>query len=337
MRKVKTTLTPYLDKVQDEHAEKATNSTLGTNENASSINNAVQKKKTDVKQLKPRLAEAYRQEEGRRAYKTVAKPYVPLDLTPKTSLHSHKKEDNSLARVVKRKGVRRMVTSPRFSKKLRSSLGFPGVSKRSQKSDPCSPIWNFISNKQVRSPKVTKPEDITRIAIEKIAKGHGVSSGGHQIETNISAKQAESERQDFGHDILSKNMLQSQISKSKDESEKQILSRQDTSLVEGGKNEKLHPSKPAVSLPKEQFSQSIFSQSLFDDFSAGDSVLCEEETLKKPDKQDVLHCYEPLPDRNGSTGADAYNSEVTNLNSKQRPNWNAGKERKINLEKSNER
>lgn len=330
-RKVKTLFTPYLNKVHGERAEKATNSTLSTSENASSINDADQRKKTDVKQLKLRLAEAYRQEEGSSTYKRVTKPCEPLDLTRETSLLSHKKEENSLARVVKRKGIRRLVTSPRFSKKLRNSLGFPGVSKRLQKSDPCSPIWNSVSNEQVCSPKVTKPEDITGATLEKIVK-LAVSSGGHQIETNISAKQAECERQDFGHDIMSKNMLQSQISKSKDESEKQTLSRQDTSLLEGGRNEKLQPSKPTVSVPNE-----LFSQNLFDDFSAGDSIPCEEETLKKPGKQDVLHCCKPLLDRNGSNGADAYISEVTDLNSKQRQNWIKGKERKINLEKKNER
>ena len=227
--------------------------------------------------------------------KIVSKPRITLNLTPKTSLFGEKKTENTPARIPEQKSVGRLTKPLKFSRKARSSLKFPPASTSWRKSE--IPNTVFVSGKRQSLGKIKQIEDIAETVLGENSVLYENCCEAKESENNTDTKHAECKLQDCGaNKCTSTNTTRSQANDNRVECGEQKPSKPGSKPLEdrNERNEKLLSTQSTVSTHSQQFhnfSQNIFSQSLFDDVlgdqSATDDLsdICEPSTTKMGNNQ----------------------------------------------------
>ncbi|CAB3988157.1 PITH domain-containing 1 [Paramuricea clavata] len=271
--------------------------------------------------------------------KTVSKPGITLNLTPKSRLFGEKETENRPARIPQQKNVGRLTKPLKFSRKARSSLKFPPASTGWRKSE--IPNTVFVSGKRQSFGKIKQIEDIAETALGENSVLYENFCEAKESENNTDTKHAECKLQDCGpNKRTSTNTTRSQANDNRVESGEQEPSKPGSKplnekLLSTHRNEKLLSTQSTVSTHCQQFhnfSQNIFSQSLFDDVlgdqSSTDDLpdICEPSTTKMGNTQtntcEVGVAIAPINNKRGQicNGKDEKQNYALTTNGKMKPN-----------------
>jgi hypothetical protein len=267
--------------------------------------------------------------------KIVSKPGITLNLTPKTRLFGEKETENRPARILEQKNVGRLTKPLKFSRKARSSLKFPPASTGWRKSE--IPNTVSVSGKRQSFGKIKQIEDIAETALGENSVLYENFCEAKESENNTDTKHAECKLHDCGaNKRTSTNTTRSQANDNRVECGEQRPSKPCSKPLEdrNERNEKLLSTQSIVSTHCQQFhnfSQNIFSQSLFDDVlgdqSATDlSDICEPSTTKmgnnKTNTCEVGVAIVPVNNKRGQiyNGKDEKQNYVLKTKEKMKPN-----------------
>ena len=271
--------------------------------------------------------------------KIVSKPGITLNLTPKTRLFGEKETENRPARILEQKNVGRLTKPLKFSRKARSSLKFPPASTGWRKSE--IPNTVSVSGKRQSFGKIKQIEDIAETALGENSVLYENFCEAKESENNTDTKHAECKLHDCGaNKRTSTNTTRSQGNDNRVESGEQEPSKPGSKplnekILSTHRNEKLLCTQSTVSTHCQQFhnfSQNIFSQSLFDDVlgdqSSTDDLpdICEPSTTKMGNNQtntcEVGVAIVPVNNKRGQiyNGKDEKQNYVLKTKEKMKPN-----------------
>lgn len=258
----------------------------------------------------------------------VFKPVESLERTQKTCSFAEKKVENTPKHVPEQENKRALLQPLTFSRQTHGSSG----RRKSRIPKDC------VSEEKASSGNIKEVNDITT-ALGNISAPYGTSGKAKDIKNSTDTEQAKCNRPDLVPKRIETSRLPSQTNQNKGESEGQKTSKTDSLLLEHRREKVLSSQSivPTCDQFVDNFSQNIFSQSLFDDFVENRNTNDDLSDIREPltpkrdilasytehDKtttnglaKNILSCGEPVTNRKENHGADSCVDRVVGVTKK---------------------